>query len=61
MPSATSSTGWSARYYANEDLKLTDNLRFGNQYGRFATCRIVSPGGLSPFYNPRILRAAAPA
>ena len=34
-------------YYANEDLKLTDNLRFGNQYGRFATCRIVSPGGLS--------------
>ena len=39
-------------YYANEDLKLTDDLRFGNQYGRFATCRIVSPGGLSPFYNP---------
>jgi outer membrane receptor protein involved in Fe transport len=43
-------------YYAAEDLKLTDNLRFGDQYGRFATCRIVSPGGLSAVYNP-----AAPA
>jgi outer membrane receptor protein involved in Fe transport len=39
-------------YYANEDLRVTDNLRFGNQYGRFATCRIVSPGGLSAFYSP---------
>ena len=39
-------------YYANEDLRLTDNLRFGNQYGRFATCRIVSPGGLSALYSP---------
>ena len=29
-------------YFADEDLTLTDNLRFGNQYGRFATCRIVS-------------------
>ena len=39
-------------YYAAEDLKVTDNLKFGEQYGRFATCRIVSPGGLSQFYNP---------
>ncbi|GAC1497383.1 MAG: TonB-dependent receptor [Steroidobacteraceae bacterium] len=39
-------------YYANENLELTDNLRFGNQYGRFATCRIVSPGGLSALYSP---------
>ncbi|MFL6721419.1 MAG: TonB-dependent receptor [Sphingomonas sp.] len=39
-------------YYANEALKVTDNLKFGSQYGRFATCRIVSPGGLSPFYSP---------
>jgi outer membrane receptor protein involved in Fe transport len=39
-------------YYANEDLRLTDNLRFGNDYGRFATCRIVSPGSLSPLYSP---------
>ena len=29
-------------YFADEDLLLTDNLRFGSQYGRFATCRLVS-------------------
>ena len=39
-------------YFANENLRLTDDLKFGSQYGRFATCRIVSPGGLSPFYSP---------
>ena len=39
-------------YYADEDLRLTDNLRFGSQYGRFATCRIVSPGGLAALYSP---------
>ena len=39
-------------YYANEDLDLTDNLRFGNQYGRFATCRIISGGGLAGLYSP---------
>ena len=39
-------------YYANEDLDLTDNLRFGSQYGRFATCRIISGGGLSGLYSP---------
>jgi len=39
-------------YYANEDLTLTDNLRFGNQYGRFANCRIVSGGGLAALYSP---------
>lgn len=39
-------------YYAHEDLKVTDNLRFGEDYGRFATCRIVSPGGLSALYSP---------
>ncbi len=36
-------------YFANEDLRATDNLRFGNQYGRFATCRLVSGGGLAQF------------
>ena len=35
-------------YYAHEDLDLTDNIEFGSQYGRFATCRIVSGGGLAP-------------
>ena len=39
-------------YYAHEKLAVTDNIRFGNQYGRFATCRIVSPGGLSALYSP---------
>jgi outer membrane receptor protein involved in Fe transport len=39
-------------YYANEDLTVTDNLRFGNQYGRFATCRIISGGGLAALYSP---------
>jgi len=39
-------------YYANEDLEVTDNLRFGNQYGRFATCRLISGGGLAALYSP---------
>ncbi len=39
-------------YYANEDLDLTDNLRFGSQYGRFATCRLVSGSALAALYNP---------
>jgi outer membrane receptor protein involved in Fe transport len=39
-------------YFANEDLDLTDNLRFGSQYGRFATCRIISGGGLAGLYSP---------
>ena len=39
-------------YFADEDLTVTDNLRFGTQYGRFATCRIVSGGGLAPLYSP---------
>ena len=47
MRSTTSSTGWSALITPTRRLKLTDNLHFGDQYGRFATCRIVSPGGLS--------------
>jgi len=29
-------------YYASEDLLVRDNLRFGNQYGAFAACRIVA-------------------
>ncbi len=39
-------------YYANEDLEVTDNLRFGSQYGRFATCRLVSGSALSPLFSP---------
>ncbi len=39
-------------YFANEDLTVSDNQRFGNQYGRFANCRIVSGGGLAALYSP---------
>lgn len=39
-------------YYADEDLTVQDNLRFGTQYGRFATCRIISGGGLAGLYSP---------
>ena len=28
-------------YYANEKLEVRDNLRFGDQYGTFAACRIA--------------------
>ena len=39
-------------FFANEKLTLKDNLRFGSQYGRFATCRIISGGGLAGLYSP---------
>lgn len=39
-------------FFANEKLTVQDNLRFGNQYGRFATCRLVSGGGLAGLYSP---------
>ena len=39
-------------FYANEKLTVRDNLRFGNQYGRFANCRIISGGGLAFAYSP---------
>ncbi len=39
-------------FYADERLTVRDNLRFGNQYGRFATCRIISGGGLAGLYSP---------
>ncbi|MBW4329398.1 TonB-dependent receptor [Stakelama sp. CBK3Z-3] len=29
-------------FYANEDLQVRDNLRFGTQYGAFAPCRVVN-------------------
>ncbi|GAO40059.1 putative TonB-dependent receptor [Sphingomonas changbaiensis NBRC 104936] len=40
-------------YFANEKLDLTDNLKFGTQYGRFATCRLVGAFGFpSSFFSP---------
>ena len=42
-------------FYADEKLTVRDNLRFGSQYGRFATCRIISGGGLAGLYaNPAV-------
>ncbi len=39
-------------FYSDEKLTLRDNLRFGSQYGRFATCRLVSGGSLAGSYSP---------
>ena len=39
-------------YYANEDLRLEDALRFGNDYGRFAACRLITGGPLAGVYSP---------
>jgi outer membrane receptor protein involved in Fe transport len=48
-------------FFANEKLTVRDNLRFGNQYGRFANCRIVSGGGLAFAYNPATQSCITPA
>ena len=47
-------------FFANEDLRVTDNLRFGSQYGRFATCRLISGGGLAQFYSPTTAGCISP-
>jgi iron complex outermembrane recepter protein len=39
-------------FYLDEDIELRSNLRFGTQYGRFATCRVISGGGLAGLYSP---------
>ena len=39
-------------YFSNEDLDMTDNLRFGEDYGRFASCRLVTGSALSSLYSP---------
>lgn len=47
-------------FFANEKLTVRDNLRFGAQYGRFATCRIISGGGLAGLYSPTSPLCVAP-
>jgi len=47
-------------FYANEKLTVRDNLRFGSQYGRFATCRIISGGGLAALYSAASPLCVAP-
>jgi outer membrane receptor protein involved in Fe transport len=39
-------------FFADETLNVTDNLRFGTQYGRYAACRLISGGGLAALYSP---------
>jgi iron complex outermembrane recepter protein len=43
-------------YYANEELTVRDNLRFGAQYGAFAACRLVATVNS----NPALRNPAAP-
>ena len=43
-------------YFASEDLEVRDNLRFGSQYGAFASCRLVAT--ISP--NPVLRNTALP-
>ncbi len=49
-------------YYANEDLHVRDNLKFGTQYGAFAACRLVATANPNPFLlnpaNPGCLSTA---
>ncbi|MXO74280.1 TonB-dependent receptor [Altererythrobacter aerius] len=39
-------------FFADEKFRGRSNLRFGADYGRFATCRAVSGGSLAAFYSP---------
>ena len=48
-------------FFANEDLQVRDNLRFGSQYGRFAACRIINGGGLAFAYDPTSTGCINPA
>ena len=43
-------------YFANEDLHVRDNLKFGSQYGAFAACRLIAT--INP--NPVLQNAANP-
>jgi len=39
-------------FYSDERLTVRDNIKFGTEYGRFATCRLFSGGGLAGLYSP---------
>jgi len=47
-------------FYLNEKFRGRSNLRFGRDYGRFATCRIISGGGLAGLYSPASPNCVAP-
>ncbi|MDB5710976.1 MAG: TonB-dependent receptor, partial [Sphingomonas bacterium] len=48
-------------FFANEDLQVRDNLKFGSQYGRFAACRIINGGGLAFAFDPTSTGCINPA
>ncbi len=39
-------------FYADEKLRVRDNLRFGEDYGRFAACRLITGTPLAGLYSP---------
>jgi iron complex outermembrane recepter protein len=45
-------------FYTNEKLATRDNLQFGNDYGAFMACRLVS--GLTPVDSPALRSVTAP-
>jgi outer membrane receptor protein involved in Fe transport len=47
-------------FFLDEKIRLRSNLRFGTQYGRFATCRVISGGGLAGLYSPTSPGCVAP-
>ena len=47
-------------FYLDEKFRGKSNLKFGSQYGRFATCRIISGGGLAGLYSPTSPGCVAP-
>jgi iron complex outermembrane receptor protein len=47
-------------FYSDEKFRGKSNLKFGNQYGRFATCRVISGGGLAGLYSPTSPGCVAP-
>jgi outer membrane receptor protein involved in Fe transport len=52
-------------YYAHEKLRVSDNLKFGTQYGPFAACRALAgsgptPSTIIPFLNPALPGCLSP-
>jgi iron complex outermembrane receptor protein len=48
-------------YYAHEDLTLRDNIVFGNDYGRFAACRLMAGSGATSNLTQQQLAACGSA
>ncbi|QNM84022.1 TonB-dependent receptor [Sphingomonas sabuli] len=46
-------------YYANEKLRVEDNLSYGNDYGRYSNCLVAANFASSPLIGPAILAPGA--